>query len=270
MSNDLQNMVQVRSGMVFAHPGHELPVAGLIQHYRPHLLFLTRSDSAGDLEREELALQGLRQIGLTDQATFLHVSEADIYRWLFAGEVAPFLEIRRRLVEWLDAVRPNLLFGDAFELSNIVHDVGRVLLDSAWRECRQRFSCQNFELPLVCRTEPEIWNLRFQEFPEGPFETYHLDDPQKVLKKSLADWVGKQREEAAMAANFFTLGREIFRGVPPDRDYTKPPQGLRLHYEDWGRLKVQAGTYQQPLLFADHFVPLVERLPWMTEARRTE
>jgi hypothetical protein len=80
LSNDPQEMVKVRCGMVFAHPGHELPVAGLIQHYRPHLLFLTRSDSAGDLEREELALHGLRQIGLADQTTFFGICEADIYR----------------------------------------------------------------------------------------------------------------------------------------------------------------------------------------------
>ncbi|MFL4970398.1 MAG: hypothetical protein ACJ8DQ_11575 [Xanthobacteraceae bacterium] len=252
-----------RCAMVFAHPGHELLAAGLIQRHRPHLLFLTRADSAGDAEREALARHGLQQLGLADRTTFLSVSDLDVYRWLLEGDVASFLQLRGRLVEWLDAIRPTILFGDAFELWNVVHDTARALLDSAWRECRRRFPCDNYELPLVCRTEPGPWNHRFQEFPSGPFETIHLNDIERKVKQSLADWMTAQRPEAEMVRPFFSLEREIFRRVSAERDYAKPPEGLCLHYDEWGRLQVQSGKYEKAILFAEHFVPLVRELPWL-------
>jgi len=112
-----------------------------------------------------------------------------------------------------------------------------------------------------------LWKLRFQEFPGETPQAFYLDERQKDIKKELADWIGKEREEAAMAASFFSLGREVFREVPCDRDYTKPPKGLRLHYDEWGQAQVLRGKYKQPILFATHFVPLVQRLPWMTRIR---
>jgi hypothetical protein len=250
-----------RYAMVFAHPGHELAVAGLLQRHRPHLLFLTRADSAGDFERETLALQGLGQLKLTEQAKFLGISETDIYGWLLEGELSPFIELRRKLVGWLKDIRPNRLFGDAFELSNVIHDIGRAILDSAWREYRKDVACENFELPLVCRTEPGLWNLRFQEFPHGDFEIFYLTERETQLKKSLADWAGTQRTEAAMAKDFFSIEREVFRRVPSDRDYAKPPEGLRLHYDEWNEIQVQRGRHARPILFAKHFIPIVRQLP---------
>lgn len=247
--------------MVFAHPGHELAVAGLLQRNRPHLLFITRADSAGDVERESLTFQGLEQLGLVDRATFLGVAEADIYRWLLERELGPFLELRGKLLAWLETVRPVTLFGDAFELSNVVHDIGRALLDSAWREYRKRDECENFELPLVFRTEPEVWNLRFQQFNHGEFETFQLTEEEVRLKKSLADWAGTQRTEAAMVKSFFQIEREVYCKVPPDRDYTEPPQGLRFHYDEWGLMQVQRGKYAEAILFLEHFVPMVRQFP---------
>jgi hypothetical protein len=247
--------------MVFAHPGHELAVAGLMQRHRPHLLFLTRADGNNDTEREALARHGLDQLGLTGQTTFLSVHEADVYRCLLEGDVSPLLELRRRVHGWLVQVRPTTLFGDAFELTNVVHDIGRAVVDSAWREYREQTPCDNFELPLVCRTEPELWKLRFQEFPSGSFETVRLTQAEVDLKKSLTQWAGKQRPEAAMAEQYFSLGREVFRPVPADRDYSVPPEGLRFHYDDWGRFQVIRGKYAKPILFADHYVPLIRNLP---------
>jgi hypothetical protein len=114
---------------------------------------------------------------------------------------------------------------------------------------------------LVCRTEPGLWNLRFQEFPRGEFETFHLTEEETRLKKSLADWASTQRTEAAGVKDFFSIEREVFRRVSSDRDYTTPPEGLRLHYDEWNEFQVQCGKHARPILFAKHFVPLVRQLP---------
>jgi hypothetical protein len=256
-------MQESNCAMVFAHPGHELIVVGLIQRHQPHVLFLTRADSAGDTEREELAQYAFEVLKLTERSSFLGISEKDIFDWLLGGQVEPFLKIRERVLEWLHVVRPSILFGDAFELSNIVHDVGRAILDSAWREYRQQHPCDNFELPLASRTEPDPWKLHLQKFPRGPFETIKLTDGEVRVKQSIADWIKERRPEAAAAEGFFSVGREVFREVSPDRDYTRPPEGLRLHYDEWGGIQVALGRYKTTLRFAEHFVPLVKQLPWL-------
>lgn len=248
-------------GMIFAHPGHELLVVGLMQRYRPHLLFLTHADSAGDTEREALALEGLAKLGLAERATFLHLHEHDLYRWLFECDAGATMNLRQQVLDWLRKVRPTQIFGDAFEASNVTHDLGRAVLDSAWREYRQEASCENYELPLVCRTEPELWKLRFQEFPSGAFESIELTADELAKKQAIAEWITSRRVEAELARQFFKLDREVYRPVPQDRNYCVPPEGLRLHYDDWGRMQVMRGKYEKPILFADHFVPLVRQLP---------
>lgn len=249
--------------MVFAHPGHELTTVGLLLRLRPHLLFLTRSDSAGDPTRESVALEGLRRMGLDAQATFFGVGEHDIYRWLLRGEMEPLLQLRGRIAAWLDDVQPTCVFGDAWELFNIVHDVGRVMLDSAWRSYRLKAPCTNYELPLVCRTAPDVRLLRYQEFPSGPYETLTLDAPVAALKRTLADWAEQQWNEVAKVREYYSLDRECYREVSADRDYLTPPAGLQIHFQEWGRLQVLRGKYAEAITFADHFVPFVRAMPMM-------
>src|SRR5262245_39635852 len=93
--------------LVFANPAHEILGAGLMQRYRPHLLFVTRSDSGGESGREELAQAGLERLGLADRATFLGLSEGRSYAWARDGEVAGYLEVRDRIADWLGRVRPS-------------------------------------------------------------------------------------------------------------------------------------------------------------------
>jgi hypothetical protein len=256
--------------MVFAHPGHELTAVGLLMQLRPHLLFLTRSDSAGDTTREDVAREGLRRMGLDQQATFLGVGEHDIYRWLLRGEMDPLRQLQGRIAAWLDEVQPACVFGDAWELFNIVHDVGRVMLDSAWRSYRLETPCVNYEVPLVCRTEPDVWLLRYQEFPSGPFETLTLDAPVIALKRTLGDWAEQQWNEVAKVREFYSLDREVYREVPADRNYLTPPADLQIHFQEWGRLQVRRGKYAEAITFADHFVPFVRAMPRMVPEGATE
>lgn len=251
--------------MVFAHPGHELLAVGLMQRYRPHLLFLTRADSAGDTEREALAMEGLEKLGLAEQATFLHLHEHDLYRWLFEIDAKAIQGLRNEVLSWLERVGPTHLFGDAYEVSNVTHDLGRAVLDSAYRAYSRNKPCENYELPLVCRTEPELWKLRFQEFPFGPFETITLTPEELATKQSVADWITTRRVEAELARHLFKLETEVYRAVPTDRDYSRPPEGLQLHYDDWGRMQVMRGKYERPISFAEHFAPLVRQLPWSVD-----
>ena len=251
-----------RVAMVFAHPGHELLVAGLMQHHRPHILFLTAADSGGEAGRAELAREGLDLLGLAGRATFLNFLENESYAWALSGTAEPYRKIGEQILGWLEEVRPTAVFGDAFELSNFHHDLGRALLDGALRRYGERFGLpQNYECPLVCRTDPNPTRLRFQEFVSGPFEVFRLSEQELAAKRELVDWVGQRHPGAALATPLFPpMNQEVYRAVAPDRDYTLAPAGLRRHYDDWGRLQVFLGRYREALLFAEHFVPLVRAL----------
>jgi hypothetical protein len=255
-------MSSERVAMVFAHPGHEILVAGLMQRYRPHILFLTAADSGGETGRGELARQGLDRLGLAERTTFLNVPEVQSYAWALNGTIGPYQEIADQVLRWLHEVRPTMVFGDAFELSNFHHDLGRALLDGALRRFGERFGLPaNYECPLVCRTEPNPMCLRFQEFVSGPFEVFRLSEPELAGKRALVDWVGQRHTEAARAEALFPpLHQEVYRPVSPNRDYAVAPAELCRHYDDWGRLQVLLGKHRQPLLFAEHFVPLIRAL----------
>ncbi len=248
--------------MVFAHPAHEILVAGMLQRDRPHVLFVTRSDSGGESGREELASRGLERLGLADRATFLRQSEAESYDWALRGHTDGYLRLKEQIREWLDGVRPAAVYGDGFELSNFHHDLTRALLDAALRDHGRRHAPpENYELPLVCRTEPEPWRLRFQEFPDGGARVFELTPDELARKMELVHWVGLQRIDAAMAVGLFPPpDREVFREVPADRDYGVAPPTLRKHYDEWGRLQVRRGRYRQALLFEEHFVPIARAL----------
>jgi hypothetical protein len=250
-----------RCAMVFAHPAHELAALGLIQRLRPQLLFLTRADSAGDEDRENLAQQALRRFDLASSTTFFGIAEAEVYRWLIEGDLDAVLALRARLLDWLDRTRPDAVFGDAFELTNVVHDLGRAVLDSALREWMRTNACRSFELPLASRTAAEMWKFHFQEFPGDTAEVFLLAADERRAKKETVDWMGGKLREAAIGAQVFPLEREVFREVPPDRDYTVPPSGLKLHYDDWGRIQVARGKYKEAIMFATHFAPLARQLP---------
>ena len=82
-----------------------------------------------------------------------------------------------------------------------------------------------------------------------------------AVKNTLADWAGTQREEAVMVKQYLTLDREVFRRVDPERNYTVAPEGLKLHYDDWGETQVMRGKYEEAIRFTEHYVPIVRHLP---------
>jgi hypothetical protein len=250
-----------KAAIVVAHPVHLLTVAGLIQRYRPHVLIWTNSAIEGKAA-PELVEKALAFLGLDGLATMLGIEESESYQWAYAGAIAPFARIRDDMLDWLRRVRPDMVFGDAFELSNFQHDVGRAALDAALREYRrQHASVENYEFPLSCRTEDDLSKLRYQVFPHGEHEVFRLNDAELKRKEQAIRWAWSLSNFIAQVApQFPPIHEEPYRAVPWDRDYTVPPRGLKRHYDDDGRERVRRGALAQCILFEQHFVPIVRGL----------
>lgn len=248
-----------RPAMVFSHPGHEFLCAGMLQRFRPQILFLTRADNGRDREREATSRAGLARLGLEEHATFVGLEEAKSYRWAREGLHAPYVALRETVLAWLRRTQPTVVLGDALELTNFHHDVGRVVLDAALaRYGLDREPPTNVDLPLFCRTDEGLRNLRYQQFPDGGHAEHRLTPEETACKRELATWlVGKIEEASWVTSHVPAADREPYRVAPAGRTHLAPPSGLQRHYEQWGRMQVVLGKYDQPLLFEEHFLPIV-------------
>src|SRR5262245_31134809 len=239
-----------RVAVFVAHPAHLLTVAGLIQRYQPHVLIWTEPTVDGKAA-PAVVRAGLDLLGLTPRTVCLDVSESRSYRWAYEGAVGPFEGLRDRILDWLRDVQPDAVLGDAFELSNFQHDVGRALLDAALRVYRvQEPTVRNYEFPLSCRTAADLDQMRYQAFPQGPHETFCLSEQERRRKEEVLGWAASMSDFIATVAPLFPrIDEEPYRPVPWYRDYASPPPGLERHYDDYGRMLARRGALAQPILF---------------------
>jgi hypothetical protein len=253
--------------MVFAHPGHELTVAGMLLRYQPHLLFLTRADAGQDQGREQLARYGLDQMGLAGKATFLRIAEAEVFRALINGDWAFFQTLRNHILEWLVNVRPALVFGDAFEFYNVNHDLCRVLLDSAVQEYRASTgdTPANHEILLACYANSALaaQPMHMFDFLAPKLAYCELTQAEVARKQELIRVLGSRNSYIGAIAHAVPQERfrqEPYRPLPRPRDYTQRFSVPWPTYEEHGRQRTQSGKYEQAILFSQHFVPLAQAI----------
>jgi hypothetical protein len=121
------------------------------------------------------------------------------------------------------------------------------------------FRTTSFRFAAEQKTEPKTCSTKdFRSVPTRPLTS----TPHEIsAKRSLADWASVQDGFVAKVCKLIPdVQREPYRPVPVNRDYTIPPEGIRKHYDDRGSEEVRAGRYAAPILFAKHFVPLVNAL----------
>ncbi len=249
-----------RCAMVVAHPAHLLTVLGMVVRFRPAILILTRAFAGNGAGQFELVESCLKLAGIDDLLTELQVDEQESYRRSLAHEFDFHASILPRVVDWLDHHQPDVVFGDAFELSNYQHDIGRFLLDKAIQiiEANGR-SIANFEIPLSVQADEPGADLQFGRFLSEPFESFHLAPDELAIKQRVVETaMNRDSFVANMASHFPGLEIETFRRVPLDRDYLSVPNGTGRYYDQLGQQMVAEGAYQQAITFDQHFRPLVQ------------
>lgn len=248
--------------VVVSHPAHLLTVAGMLQRWRPHVLVLYRAVVGGGVGQENVVRAALEPLGLTDRFTSFAVSETESFDRALAGDFGYHASIGDRVFAWLRAARPDVVLGDAYEAYNFHHDVTRVLIDAAVGRARARGrAVANYEFPLSCRPNQPGAPVRYGEFPVGAFRDVRLSAEEVAAKRAVTATAGGVDPFVAGVAPLFARPEvEAYRAVPPDRDYTAPPPGLALYYDERGREVVGAGLYKRAITFRDHFVPLVRAL----------
>lgn len=251
---------------VFAHPAaHELLVAGLMQRSHADVLFVTQADS-GSPGSSDIARECLEELEVCRSLEFLEMSEVESYSRAFRGDLGYYTEYRHRILDWLLRVQPDVIYGDAFELTNFHHDLTRMLLDDAIREYQRHHSnVENYEIAIASRTSDKMSSFLTQEFTSGSSEVYQPTPEEVRGKEMMLKIIGKKKPAVLLGPQFYDLNREVYRGVPNDRDYTFSPPEFKRHYDEWGLQMVKRGKYEQAVLFDQHFAPIVRHLRSLDE-----
>jgi hypothetical protein len=228
-----------RVAIVVSHPAHLLAVTGMQLRWQPHVLIVNRAVVGGGFGQEEEILAAFEPLGLAERVTSLAVSETESFDRVLAGDFSFHAAIGDRIFDWLRTIRPDVVLGDAYETYNFHHDLARLFIDDSIQRLRvQGRRVENYEFPLSCRINEPGAPVQYGVFPFGAFRTL-LADVARLFAKPEA---------------------EQYREVPVDRDYTTPPLGLALFYDERGAEAVRAGQYVEAITFGNHFVPLVRAI----------
>lgn len=243
---------------VFSHPNHEGAVLGMVQRLRPHLVFLT--DGGGERRVNETR-EALARIGLLDRARFLDCTEASFYAALLDRRSDFFLEQAKRVRAVAESVRPALVFCDAAELYNPVHDVSLPIVRAALAGLPH---AGVFEVPLIFQEPAPDERYRIQRLPDAdPARAWELrlSPDELAVKLDCRERIYHQlRAQLPAVATLEPahLGREVVaaarEGLPA------PGPGRVLRYEWRGARLRDAGLVDRVITWRDHYVPSMSPL----------
>lgn len=245
--------------LVFSHPNHELAVYGLLQRFRPHLIFLT---DGGGAERVEQTERGLERIDLRDRAQFLDYPEASFYEGLLEGDVGLFREVARRIREKLDGIRPEQVLCDAVEFYNPVHDLSLPIVLAALADTD---AVAIFEVPLLYQVPGDTERYAVQRMPasraagrvvvqltaaELTAKLAARDEVYSLLRAQLGPVLGLLPDEH--------FAHEEIAAAPPE--LPTPDDERVLRFEWRGKLHQRSGAVDRVITYADHYLPVASSL----------
>ena len=258
MTSDPLSADSIARLMIFGHPAHELALFGFLQRFRPQIVIVT---DGGSEERIRQSRAGLDSIGL--EATYLDFSENDFYIALLRRDVSFFEAVADCLRAQIAASNPQQIFCDAIEFYNPVHDITLPLVLRAAEAAPQ---AELFEVPLVYQTPATDERYEIQRIPATSAQRrfrQHLTAEELRAKVrvrdeiylSLRDQAGP--EFSAVTAEHLATEEIALAGDP----FVSPlVTGRDLRYEWRARLLKQAGSIDEIITRAGHFIPIARGL----------
>jgi hypothetical protein len=243
------------AALVVAHPGHELRVHHWLESARPRVFVLTDGSGARNEGRIESTTDILRRVGSKSGSIYGAYTDRRIYQLVLQGRHDEIVRLTEELAIQLETHQIDYVVGDACEGYNPTHDICRLMIGAAvfLAGRRRGKTIGNFDFALTGL--PAAGG-------GGPMVTLHLKDDQFARKVAAARGYRELRDEVDMLDREFGLEAfrlECLRPLEPLNGFAGPPQ-LPPLYEQFGRQRVAAGTYQSLLTYDRHFRPLAERL----------
>jgi hypothetical protein len=251
------SLPHARTALVVAHPGHELMVHGWLEVTQPLVFVFTDGSGRSNQSRLASTTKILKQAGAKRGRIYGRLTDAAAYAAILNHDYDLFVGLAGELCEAFAAERIDYVAGDAFEGYNPMHDVCRLVINTAVTVARRlRGHCVgNLEFSLV--SQPAVCH----EPPHADGICHKLDDASFARKMAaaheyteLAGEVQAAKERTSIAA----LRVEYLRPVGPGsgaQTCDQPP-----FYESYGERQVAAGHYPRVLRYHEHIAPLAEAL----------
>lgn len=244
------------AALIVAHPGHELRLHGWLQRTRPWVGVLTDGSGHADRSRLDSTTALLHNVGARPLEIYGRFTDRALYVLLLAGDAKPFCQLAEELARALVTRRIQYVVSDASEGYNPVHDMCRVLTDTAVRlvETRGGPHIDLYDFPLSERPDFPLAERRFAPV------VLHLDDEAFARKRAAAaayDTLAGEIDSllAQWGEEVFRL--ECLRLVKPWERWNRvePPE-----YERIGSARIAMGRYQQVIRYWEHIAPLTDAL----------
>src|SRR5688572_8495805 len=120
-----------RTALVISHPGHELMVHGWLETTRPLVFVFTDGSGRSNQSRLASTTKILNQAGAKCGRIYGRLTDAAAYAAILNHEFDLFVGLAGELCEAFAAERIDYVAGDAFEGYNPMHDVCRLVINTA-------------------------------------------------------------------------------------------------------------------------------------------
>lgn len=243
-----------RAALVVAHPGHELRLYGWMEAVRPRLFVLTDGSGRSGIGRVPSTSRIVELTGSARGEIYGLYTDAEIYVAILQQRFDFFEHLRNVLCDALIANGIDLVVGDSIEGYNSIHDVCRLVIDSAVEQANGQTRGRplvNYDFPVVGRANCGSNDTAIRIKLSGP-----------VLKRKIAAARGYLELAVEVEASFSELGAEAFdteclRSVA---NALQESVADKPFYEIHGERQVAAGHYKQAIRYREHILPIAEAL----------
>ena len=242
--------------LVIGHPGHELRSYEWMRKTRPTVLVLTDGGGAKNHPRIERTRGVVTQAGAVAGQLFGTFTDRDLYRFLIDGTAEPLVEWTSGVAATIACLRPTTVVSDMIEGYNPSHDLCRYLVRAAIEMAARSGWPVREDLCMPLTGNPqEAWGGRLRWSQRIVLSDAQLAE-KLLAARGYPELLGEV--EAALASH----GAECFRN---ECFYASPPGSLLDDglpggpplYESYGAGQVQAGLYEEVILYQQHVRPLV-------------
>lgn len=230
-----------RAALVVAHPAHELRVLQWLSQTRARAYILTQGSRSGsDATRRRVSEQIIEAAG-GSVAPWGAVWDRDLYKFLLAGDGAPFQTWTRELSADFVRGEVDLVVADAWQYYNVAHDLTHLMARIAALRAGEVLGREIFVADY-----PVVPDALAQDAPHSSVAAILNLNAEAAAAKtkavaSIADVAGEAAELEEVEGEK-CYAREILRRPPPlGALLSAPPQ--KPLYERFGEERVKSNIY---------------------------
>jgi hypothetical protein len=238
-------------------------VHGWLQVTQPLVFVFTDGSGRSNQSRLASTTKILNQAGTKRGSIYGRFTDAAAYAAILNHEFDLFVGLARELCEAFAAERIDYVAGDAFEGYNPMHDVCRLVINTAVTATRRLRGLRigNLEFSLI--GQPTAGHK-----PHADGICRLLDDTAFAQKMAAANGYAELAGEVQAALEGTSMAAlRVECLLPVGSGSNEYPSDQPPFYESYGEKQVAAGHYHRVLRYREHIAPLAEVLSRYAEGR---